>query len=42
MLLLINNRRLMGNYVNQRFYNVVVGGVVVVIAVASLALIFML
>jgi NRAMP (natural resistance-associated macrophage protein)-like metal ion transporter len=42
MLQLINNRRLMGNYTNHRLYNVIVWGVVLVIAAASLALVFMI
>jgi len=40
MLMLVNNRRLMGIHVNNRFYNLVVWLMVLGIAAASLALVF--
>ncbi|OGB87060.1 Mn transporter [candidate division WOR-1 bacterium RIFCSPLOWO2_02_FULL_46_20] len=40
MLLLVNNKRLMGQHTNSRFYNIAVYLVVAIIVAASLALIF--
>ena len=41
MLLLVNNRRIMGNHTNTRSYNYLVWLVIGLITLASLALIFM-
>jgi Mn2+/Fe2+ NRAMP family transporter len=42
MLLLVNNKKIMGNYTNRRVYNLIVWLVVLVLAAASLILIFMI
>lgn len=42
MLLLINNKRIMGNYTNNKIYNFIVWLVVLLIAMASVTLIFVL